>query len=263
MPIFFVDLPKIMTYKKNMERIKEVNRIVRVLAGIFAALVLISCSSPDPARTRGQLEARPESSEVTLSPGDVLEIKFFYVPELNEIQTVRPDGKVVLQLVGEVAIEGKSPAEVMKDLKARYEPVLKKPEVSVIVRKLAARRVYVGGQVVAPGPVDLDGTLFALEAIHFAGGFNAEPASVKNVVIIRHKNGQRYGAALDFRKALAGGEYRPFRLEPRDIIYVPKTSIAQVNTWIDQHINKIVPKLGVSASFPAGDATLGLNWMNE
>ncbi len=222
-----------------------------------------SCTSPNPALTINQLEGGTKSAGVNLSPGDVLEIKFFYVPELNEIQTVRPDGKIVLQLAGEVDIEGKTPSRVMAELRSLYEPILKKPEVSVIVRKLAARRVYVGGQVVAPGPVDMDGPLYALEAIHFAGGFDSETASVKNVVIIRHKNGLRYGAALDMSKALSGEEYRPFELEPRDIIYVPKTSIAQVNTWIDQHINKIIPKLGVSASFPVNDATLGLNWINE
>lgn len=246
----------------------EKNGAVKLISAlcwiILSAVLLSSCAGPDPAFTRAELEDRTRTpARVELSPGDVLEIKFFYVPELNEIQTVRPDGKLVLQLVGEVEIEGKTPGQVMAELKSRYEPILKKPEVSVIVRKLAARRVYVGGEVVAPGPVDMDGPLFALEAIHFAGGFKPETASVGNVVIIRHKNGLRYGAALDMSKALSGKEYQPFELAPRDIIYVPKTTIAQVNTWIDQHINKIVPKLGVSASFPVNDATLGLNWLND
>ena len=247
-----------------MERNRAV-KLVSVLGGIIlSAALLISCAVPDPALTRAELEEKTETSPgVKLSPGDVLEIKFFYVPELNEIQAVRPDGKVVLQLVGEVDLEGKTPAQVMAELRTRYAPILKKPEVSVIVRKLAARRVYVGGEVMAPGPVDMEGPLFALEAIHFAGGFKPETASIKNVVIIRHKNGLRYGAALDMSKALSGEEYRPFELEPRDIIYVPRTPIAQVNTWIDQHINKIIPKLGVSASFPVNDATLGLNWVND
>ena len=46
--------------------------------------------------------------QVALVAGDVIEVKFFYTPELNETQTVRPDGKIMLQLVGEVKVEGKT-----------------------------------------------------------------------------------------------------------------------------------------------------------
>ena len=41
-------------------------------------------------------------SRVTLLPGDNVEVKFFYTPQLNETQTIRPDGKIALQLIGEV-----------------------------------------------------------------------------------------------------------------------------------------------------------------
>lgn len=233
------------------------------LTGVVLVCLLAGCTTPDPALTPQEMVERSAPPMGGLGPGDVLEIKFFYVPELNEIQTVRPDGRIVLQLVGEVDTTGKSPQQLTDELRERYIPLLRKPEVAVITRKLADRRVFVGGEVNAPGPVDMEGRMYALEAIMSAGGFNSETAEVKNVVIVRHLGGQRYGAVLDFSKALKGGQAPPFELLPRDIIYVPKTRITQVNTWIDQHINKIIPKVGVRVSFPAGDGTLSLDWANN
>jgi len=39
--------------------------------------------------------------EYVIQPGDELDVKFFYNPDLNELVTVRPDGRISLQLVGE------------------------------------------------------------------------------------------------------------------------------------------------------------------
>jgi len=84
-----------------------------------------------------------------------------------------------------------------------------------------------------------------LEAIMQAGGFNLREAELRNVVVIRHRNGQRYGFSVNVKPALAGDETQPFYLEPMDIVYVPRTEIAAVNQWIDQHINKIIPDTGL------------------
>jgi protein involved in polysaccharide export with SLBB domain len=98
----------------------------------------------------------------------------------------------------------------------------------------------------------------ALEAIMMAGGFDYRRAEVSNVVIIRHKDGKRYGCSLDFRDALKGKEFQPFYLEPEDIIYVPRTVISKVNLWIDQYINQIIPRVGFTYSTLLGSgATIG------
>jgi len=84
-------------------------------------------------------------------------------------------------------------------------------------------------------------------------------AEVRNVVIIRHKDGRRYGGALDLEDALEGKEVKPFFLEPYDIVYVPQTTIAKVNQWIDQHINKLVPQTGLVYTVPVGTGTVTID----
>jgi protein involved in polysaccharide export with SLBB domain len=92
--------------------------------------------------------AMPEKPALyIIQPGDQLDIKFFYNPELNENVTVRPDGLISLQLVDEVHASGLTPAQLDDLLTQKYSRELKKPMVTVIMRSFTMQRVYVGGEV--------------------------------------------------------------------------------------------------------------------
>jgi polysaccharide export outer membrane protein len=211
-------------------------------------------SNPNLSNTKGI-----ESPRVDLAPGDVIDVKFFYTPELNESQTVRPDGKIALQLIGEVKVEGKSPAELRDELLKLYEPQLKGPEISIVVRSLRNQRVYIGGQVMKPGIVEMPGQMSLLEAIMQAGGFDIRQAELRNIVVIRHKNDKRFAYSVDLKPALEGDETEQFILEPKDIVYVPQTEIAKMGQWVDQHINKLVPQTGFIFSRSYGRTTVGID----
>ena len=239
------------------------NSIVEKWRTLLAVVILMStllmgCQAPP--RYPSASEAEPSSApHVALVAGDVVEVKFFYTPQLNETQTVRPDGKIALQLVGEIDVQGKPPAELREELLRLYAPHLKDPEVAVIVRSFFNRRVFVGGQVMTPGIVEMPGKLTVLEAIMQAGGFDMREAEVRNVVVVRHRQGQRYGYSLNLKPALTGGETQPFFLEAQDIVYVPRTEIAKVGQWVDQHINALVPRTGFIYMRTVGDSTIGIN----
>jgi len=197
------------------------------------------------------------SPRVVLEPGDEIELKFYYTPELDITQTVRPDGKIALQLIGEIDVQGKTPGALREELLRLYVPHLKKPEIAVIVRSLLNRRVYVGGEVTAPGVVAIPGKTDLLQAIMQAGGFKLPEAAVRNVVVIRHTDGQRYAYAVNLESALKGNGSEPFYLQPQDIVYVPRTKITKVNQWVDQHINKLMPDMGLYIMRTSGRTTVG------
>ena len=228
-----------------------------VVAVSLATILFLGCRSE--LKQPHQAEANAEAiRQVALGPGDTIELKFFYTPELNETQRVRPDGKIALQLVGEVEVEGKVPAELHNKLMELYTPHLKDPEIAVVVRSLERQEVYVTGQVVTPGPIELLRTMTVLEAIMKAGGLDLHEAEPANVVVIRYQNGQRYGYAINVKPALEGKPIDPFYLKPQDIIYVPRTKIAKLNQWIDQHINKVIPDTGLFFRQIRGDTTIGM-----
>jgi len=236
----------------------EAERWFFVMVGMFLLAISVSCKGVQPAMTPAQMVTGPVPN-LTLGPGDVIDFKFFYTPELNDSQTVRADGKITLQLVGEVMVQGKTPDEFRKELVKLYTPELKNPEIAVIVRTLYDNRIYVGGEVKTPGLIPMMGRLTVLEAIMQAGGFDRKTAEMKNVVVIRHINGNRYGCAIDLTDVLKGKEVKEFYLEPHDIVYVPPTVIVKVDQWIDQYINRIIPRTGFTASYPVGSGIMGVD----
>ncbi len=203
-----------------------------------------------------EITVEPENiPKVALGAGDVLDIKFYRTPELNEIQTVRPDGCITLQLIGEVNVMGKTPQEVHDDLIIRYSAQLREPEISVTVLSLFSNRVYVSGAVNAPGIIVTSGRITVLEAIMESGGFNLRTANVKNILVIRSKDGERYGHRLNLKPALKGKTDQPYYLEPYDIVYVPRTKSAVIDQWIDTHIDAMFPQILVG--------TFGIYLMRE
>jgi protein involved in polysaccharide export with SLBB domain len=224
-------------------------RIKRIVAfpafSYFILFLLFGCSVMQPAMTMEQLAAAPQVRE-TLVPGDVVDVKFYYTPELNESQMIRPDGTITMQLIGKVMASGKTPEELQKDLIKLYGPELKKPEVEVIIKNKEDRKVYVGGEVKNPGIVEIPGQLTALEAIKRAGGFKRPEANTSKVLLIRQENGKNTGCILDMQKVLEGREKEVVYLHPHDVVYVPPTSITKLNDWVDQSISKMMPRIPLS-----------------
>ncbi len=203
----------------------------------------------------GYNEPSPDSVQVSLRPGDEVEVRFYYTPELDITQMIRPDGKISLQLIGEIEAKGKKPEQLRSELLKLYVPHLKQPEIAVIVRSLLNRKVYVGGEVVTPGVIEMPGETDVLQAVMQAGGFRLPEAEVKNVIVIRHRDGQRYAYPIDLKNALEGRVSQPFYLQPQDIVYVPRTKITKIDQWVDQHINRIIPQTGFYFTRTVNDRT--------
>jgi protein involved in polysaccharide export with SLBB domain len=222
---------------------------------------LAGCTTMEPARTTADMAKEPVP-QLLLAPGDVIDVKFFYVPELDESQIVRPDGFMTLQLVGDVQAQGQTPATLHRELLKRYGAHLKNPNITIMVRRVNDSRVWVGGEVKRPGPVQMPGRLTVLEAIMDVGGGARPMADLKNVLVVRQREGKSYGCLVNIKEVLRGKESDVFLLQPRDVVYVPPTAITQVDDWIDQYINKLVPQakgLFLYPVGPGGGGTLGID----
>ncbi len=226
-----------------MKREKVPERFFQLF--VAALLCCLGCSSaPLTDRTPEEMAAEP-MPPVTFMPGDEIEFKFYYSPELNDTVTVLPDGTISLQQVGLIVVAGKTPAEVREELINIYGNILKVPEVAVIPRKLYSQRFFIGGEVRNPGMYEIPGKVTLLEAIIQAGGFLLDTAELSSVIVIRQRNGKRYGCAVDLRDALEGKAGDSFFLQPHDIVWVPRTTIANVDVWVQQHIYKLIGNLGL------------------
>ncbi len=216
---------------------------------IAAALVsgLPGCTAPRasvPPALVSHADTPPPGA-YQIQRGDLLAIQFFNNPEFSQNATVRPDGKITLPYIDEVRVAGLTPAEVDATITARFRQVLLRPEITVIVREFASQRVYVGGEVGRPGLVALTGRTTALQAILSAGGF-LDTARTGQVLLIRRGHDNRpLGHALDLAQGLKAGQSgEDVVLQPLDLVYVPKTRIAEVNRFVDQYIRRLLPVPG-------------------
>jgi protein involved in polysaccharide export with SLBB domain len=183
----------------------------------------------------------PAVPPYTLSPGDSFDVKFDYVPELNETVKVRPDGYISLQRIGEVRVLGLTPAELTAQLRSKYAAVIRQPELNVIVRDFAVQQVFVGGEVTAPGIVPLHGSVSCLQAILATGGPRVG-ARLSEVILLRHLGeNQAEAYRLDLKKVI-DGVIQDTMLRPFDVIFVPRSKIGKVGLFVEQYINALVPR---------------------
>lgn len=186
-----------------------------------------------------------------IRPGDELDIKFFYTRELNEQLKVRPDGKISLQLVDEQQAAGLTPKELTDALVQRYAERVNQPVLSVIVRSFAGHQAYVGGEVAVPQTVALDGGLTPMQALVRAGGARAT-AQLKSVVLVRKgPDGAPQTYRLDLSDDAVSQGRRDLRvaLQPSDVVYVPRTPIANANRFVQQYIVDLVLFRGIQLGY--------------
>lgn len=209
---------------------------------LFAALTLITgCHSPAKHQVRSESPPPEPPREYRIQPGDQLDIKFFYNPELNELLTVRSDGRITLQLINDVQAAGLTPTELTAALTKGYRAELTNPRIAVIVRTPISQKVYVDGEVYRAGLVNLTGPTTALQSIAQAGGMK-DSAKPEEVIVLRRMDGNFQAIRVNLEKAVRGKDSsQDIYLNPNDIVFVPKSTIANLNVWIDTYIRKNVP----------------------
>jgi len=185
-----------------------------------------------------------------IMPGDELTLDFYLSPEFNDDVIVRPDGKISLKLVGDEQAAGMTPADLGKKLAQAYSRELRDPQISVHIKNSPSRRVYVQGEVQHPGAFVLQPGETAEQAIVEAGGF-AETAAPNSVVLIRRDAcGRTLGSKLALSKVIDHpNSEEDALLAPSDILYVPKSTIANMDLFMKQYVQGLLP-IAPSAYIP-------------
>lgn len=221
--------------------------ITRLILVTAALLTLGACATkqpvvadPAPLSEVNAQAARTAAEIYRIQPGNELDIKFYYTPELNERVTVRPDGRISLQLINDIVVAGLTPEELTAELERRYARELRTPEIAVIVNE-ARQKVYIDGEVGRPGVLDLEGPVTVLQAIAFAGGFTDQARRDSIILIRRAERDQPLVIPLNIASVYRGRLDQDILLAHFDIVHVPRSPIANVNLFIDQYIRRNIP----------------------
>ncbi|MED5549510.1 MAG: polysaccharide biosynthesis/export family protein [Pseudomonadota bacterium] len=191
-------------------------------------------------------------------PGDSFEVIVHSAPELSRTVEIGPDGRVALPLISDLMVAGRTDREIGDTIARAYaQNVLVNPMVEVRRAGLGPQNIIVGGEVNAPGLVEMTGPIGALEAVMLAGGFQNTAARGDVVVLRRAPGGDMMMRTVNLHDALRARQGADnIQIRRHDIIFVPRSTVAEVNLFVEQYVMGIVP-LDQAMSFAIADAISG------
>ena len=194
-----------------------------------ALLVLLTCTSSGEAQTASATTAAAAAAAVpasppgdyTIGPDDILTIVFWKEKDMSSDVAVRPDGRISLPLLNDVDAAGLTPEQLRVKLAAAADKFLEEPTVTVVVKQINSRKVFITGQVPKPGPYPLTGPTNVVQLIAMAGGV-LEYADSENIVIMRTVNGRPMSYEFNYKDVAKRKNLgQNIELKPGDTIIVP------------------------------------------
>ena len=168
-----------------------------------------------------------------LQRSDVIEVQFTFSPEFNQTLTVQPDGFIAPRSVDEIAAEGRTIAELRGSIQQAYAPVLRDPEVTVVLREFDKPFFLAGGQVAKPGKYELRSRTTVSEAIAIAGGFNDQARHSQVVLFRKVTDGVVESKILNMKAMLNSKNLdEDVELRPGDMLFVPQNRISKIKKFL-------------------------------
>ncbi len=208
----------------------------------FGFLGVVAAEEPSAQESKDLVESE---FNYFFGPGDTLDIKVWRHPDLDMKVIVRPDCGISYPIINEIAVCDLTIEELRNKLALGIGTVIRDPQIAINVDAIESLKVFVLGEVVRPGIYPLGGRMNVLEAISRAGGYDKDSAVLNSIVVIRPSRGQKAQAMrVDLSSVIHQGDMKQnIILRSGDIVFVPKSFIAKLNTFIDQFFTKTDPVL--------------------
>jgi polysaccharide export outer membrane protein len=178
---------------------------------------------PAAAATAASVPLAP----ITPPPGyligtdDVLSIVYWRDKDMTTDVQVRPDGKISMALINEVDAAGLTPDQLRDRLTEESKKYMEDANITVVVKQINSRKVYITGQVAKQGQYPLSGPTTVVQLISLAGGLG-EFAGTKNIMVIRNENGRQVAHKVNYKEVMAGKKLaQNIELKPGDTVVVP------------------------------------------
>lgn len=176
---------------------------------------------------------KPGADYFTLGPGDQIQVELLGTADSLANLTVGPDGKIYFNLLPGIDVWGLTLSETKSRLEAELEKYLSSPQVTITLRGVGSKYVWLLGRLNKPGIYPTTGPMTLLEAIALAGGTaqSASQVTTEELADLRHSFVVRQGKVLpvDFRRLLRDGDMsQNISLQPDDFVYVPSALSREV-----------------------------------
>ncbi len=174
-----------------------------------------------PATPRPATAAVALPADYVIGPDDVIDVLYWRNQDMSAEVTVRPDGKVTLPLLNDVQAAGLTPDQLRENLTVASAKFVEDPNVTIRVKTINSRKVFVTGMVAKPGPYPLTAPTTVMQALAMAGGVQ-EFADTKNIIVMRVVNGQQVAYQFNYKEVLKRRNLKQnIELKSGDTVVVP------------------------------------------
>ena len=193
---------------------KSLTRLCFMLVVVMVSLMTLAwASQPQP---------------YILGPEDVISIQVIGHPDFSGEYLIPQSGTVMLPVVGEVLMTGKSLEQVRAYVTDHLKVRLLQPEVNVVLKVPRPKRIYVFGDVQKPGVLEFIPGWRLQEALSASGGLTVGIQSADVRVILEHPNKERVDVSLvdalnrppESQIVLMQGDVIRFQARPLIPVYV-------------------------------------------
>ncbi|MCC7211064.1 MAG: polysaccharide export protein [Candidatus Brocadia sp.] len=231
---------------------------------IFIPLLLsLSCSSPQKTAEienpplSGHAETAQEKgvvvSEFILGVGDEIDLTVYRHDDLNKKVRISPDGTNTFPLIGAIQTKGTSIHYLRGKIKDALSVYLVDPQVSLEITSFRGQKIFILGEVNTPGVYQIDTPTTIIEAIAKAGGYTLD-GKYSSVMLIRNGQEKPELKRLDLKKTFATGDLsQNVFLKSGDVVYVPRTFIADVDRFFKHFENIVRPLAWTEQGIILGD----------
>lgn len=165
---------------------------------------------------------------------DVLYIQLYGDPSMTGLWEVREDGNIKYPLLGEIKAAGYTLEEFNDNLTSALMKYYKNPQVTVTVESYGSCKVFILGQVYRPGVYYYKREATVLEALLLAGGIS-ESGKKNSVIVVRQLESTPQIMRVNIESLVEDGMLAfNIPVKPMDIIFVPKTFIANLNDFLSK-----------------------------
>ncbi len=205
-----------MTMNRNFKRSRGAS-----LLALMAGLCLASAQD-NAVPASGQAAPVAVRGGYIIGAGDLLQITVFKEPEASIPQVVvQLDGVITLPMVKDVHAGGLTTAELEELLGKQYSRFIRDAEVSVIVKEINSKKIYLIGAVRKEGALALKAPITILQAIAESGGLT-DYAKRSKIYILRKVDGKPIRIPFDYQIAIKGEQMEQnILLRADDTIVIP------------------------------------------
>ncbi|MDE2229118.1 MAG: polysaccharide export protein [Alphaproteobacteria bacterium] len=189
----------------------------------LAPSLSLQTAAVNPAAPSGTVD--PNSDTYLIGPGDNLDIFVWQNPQLSVKVPVRPDGKISIPLVQDVAAVGRTPSALAHEVTEKLKAYVKDPNVTVIVASFVgpfSQQIRVIGEAAKPQALPYRSNMTILDVMIEVGGLTRFAAGDRSVVV-RRINGRQQTIKARLDSLINDGDVKNnIAMRPGDIVIIPQ-----------------------------------------